>query len=54
MTADPKILVKKKANASKLVTSEEYEMIVIELVIYRDNKRCIGLTKSFEKSIQNN
>lgn len=44
-------MAKKKADAGKLVINKEYEMIVIELEIYKDNKRYIGLIKSFEKPV---
>ena len=50
---DTNIIAKKKANLSKSITNEELEMIVRELVIYRDNKKCIELIKSFEKPVLN-
>lgn len=46
-------MTEKKADASKLVTNKELEMIIKELVIYKDNNRCIRHTKSFEKPIKN-
>ena len=52
-TADANVMAERRTDASEPVTNEELEMIVRELVIYGDNKRSIGLTKSFEKPAQN-
>lgn len=46
-------MVERRVDASKSVTNRKHEIIVRELVIYKDNKRCIELTKSFEKPAQN-
>ena len=46
-------MAKRRTDANEPVTDEELEMIVRELVIYGDNERSIGLTKSFEKPAQN-
>ena len=46
-------MVKRRADANKPVTDEELEMTIRELVIYGNNKRSIGFTKSFEKPAQN-
>lgn len=53
MRMDANVMAKKRVDASKLVTNEELEIIVKDLVIYRDNKKSIGLTASFEKPTQN-
>lgn len=53
MNADINVIAEKKIDASKPVNNEELKIIVREVVIYRDNKRCIMLTKSFEKLAQN-
>lgn len=52
-TADTNVMVKRRADTNKPVTDEALEMTIRELVIYRNNKRSIGFTKSFEKLAQN-
>lgn len=52
MTVDVNVMAKKRVDISKLVNNEELKMIIRKLVIYKDNKRCIEYTKSFEKPAQ--
>lgn len=52
-TANTNKLAKKKADNSKPVINEKLKIIVRELMIYKDNKRNIRLTKSFERPVQN-
>lgn len=40
-------MAKKRVDASELVIDKELEMIIRELMIYKDNNKSIGLTKSF-------
>lgn len=49
-TANAIVMAKKKANARKPVTNKELEIIVRKFVIYGNNKKNIGLTKSFKRS----
>ena len=52
-TADANIMAEKRADANEPVTDKKLEMIVRELMIYKDNKRSIGFNKRFERPAQN-
>lgn len=45
-------MAERRADSNEPATNEELEMIVRYLVIYGDNERSIGLTKSSEKPAQ--
>lgn len=51
--ADTNVVAEKRADAKKSVTNKELKKTFRELVIYKNNKRSIGFTKSFERPAQN-